>query len=46
MDEAQHWLQQLSSSYTQAHDDANRKVTKNYFIVNLTLKTGTENIVN
>ena len=42
MDEAQHWLQQLRSSYTRAHDDANSKVTENYFVLNLTLQAATE----
>jgi hypothetical protein len=42
IDEAQHWLQQFRSSHTLAHDDANSKVTENYFVVNLTLQAATE----
>jgi hypothetical protein len=45
IDEAQHWLQQFRSSHTRAHDDANGKVTENYFVLNLTLQAATENIV-
>jgi len=44
IDEAQHWLQHIRSSHTGAHDDANSKVTENYFVVNLTLQAATENI--
>jgi hypothetical protein len=45
IDEAQHWLQQFRGSHTRAHDDANSKVTENYFVVYLTLQTATENVV-
>jgi hypothetical protein len=45
IDEAQHWLQHFRSSHTRAHEDASSKVTENYFAMNMTLQTATENIV-